>query len=121
MTMSEIYRCDVVLTGEGRVTLALAGELDSSNAARFGAAVEDATLLELTVLIVDAARVDFCGAAAIRYFDEAARRCAKRGIAFRVEHPPPIMRRLFDLTGLDSLHSFADELSSRSSKLRDCR
>ena len=113
MSEPDIFRCDVVSADDGRVTLALAGELDSSNAVQLVAAVEDATQREMVVLVVDAARLDFCDAAGLRRFEEAARWCATRGIAFWVEHPQPLVQRLFEVTGLETLFSRADGLPPR--------
>ena len=113
MSESETFRYELTLADDGRVTLALAGEIDSSNVAQLGEAFAHATALELTVLVVDAARLDFCDAAGLRCFATASQLCAERGIAFWVDHPPPIVRRLFEVTGLDELFANPDGFPSR--------
>ena len=79
----------------GCSVLAVVGEIDLSNSAKLGAALERGRIRG-TPLVVDLSRVDFCDVSGLRALLVAHQRCARWCAPLRIV-PSPAMARLFDL------------------------
>lgn len=79
----------------GCSVLAVVGEIDLSNSARLGAALERGRMRG-TPLVADLSRVDFCDVSGLRALLVAHQRCARWGAPLSVV-PSSTMARLFDL------------------------
>ena len=79
----------------GCAVLAVVGEIDLSNSAKLGAALERARMRG-TPLVVDLSRVEFCDVSGLRALLVAHQRCARWDAPLRIV-PSPTMARLIDL------------------------
>ena len=82
----------------GRAHIAIDGEIDVTNAARFGATLLEALNGASAELIIDASAVTFIDSCGVRELLRAQARAAQLDIAFGVSNPSPAMRRVLELT-----------------------
>jgi anti-anti-sigma factor len=78
--------------------LIVTGEIDASNAARFGAVLSAA--VDTGIRLVDVGGVEFLAAAGLRALIEASRPVGERGETVTLQRVRPTVRRVLDLSGL---------------------
>ena len=84
-------------------TVPLSGEFDYSNAHEISDAVYAALGRGAAVIVLDLDGVDFFSAAALGALVRSRNTCRRHGSRLGVVRPPPWLRRLLTVTGLDSL------------------
>ena len=88
---------------DGRVVVAVTGELDLVGAAKLHPVLLDAVASPLAVL--DLTSCGFCDSSGLRTIVEAARRAGEAGNSFRVAGVGPNVARVFELSGMDEVLS----------------
>jgi anti-anti-sigma factor len=88
---------------DGRVVVAVAGELDLAGAGKLHPVLLDAVASPLTVL--DLSSCLFCDSSGLRTIVEASRRAGEAGNAFRVAGVGSSVARVFELSGVDEFLS----------------
>lgn len=83
----------------GRVVVALAGEMDATNAAHIGALLTTVAV-RVPQLIVDLAGLEFTDCAGMRALAAADRQARQAGGGLVLAAPTPQVLRVLDLTGL---------------------
>jgi anti-anti-sigma factor len=83
----------------GRVVVALAGELDVTDAAHIGELLTTVAI-RVPSLIVDLAALEFTDCAGMRALAAAARQARRAGGGLALAAPGPLVLRVLDLTGL---------------------
>ncbi|MEV8634829.1 STAS domain-containing protein [Streptosporangium sp. NPDC051023] len=84
--------------------LALAGELDYTNAERFRHDLHEAIGSEPRDLVIDLTDLSFCDSTGIQVFLGVRRLIQDRGCGISLANPHQRLKRLFHLTGL--IHAF---------------
>jgi anti-anti-sigma factor len=97
-------RLDRSADGDGRVCLAVAGELDISNLDRLREAV-DAILARphLTALVLDFSPLDFIDSSGVQVLTGAKRTADSRGVGFWVINAHGKVLRVLSILGLDQV------------------
>jgi anti-sigma B factor antagonist len=85
------------------VTVALQGELDISSTDWFGAFVDAVLEKHPTTIAIDTRRVTFMDSSGLRSLLLARASAHDAGATFRVDNPPPELRRLIERTGLQGV------------------
>jgi anti-anti-sigma factor len=88
---------------EGRVALALIGELDLSNAAALIDEFADTVAGRPTAIDVDLADLIYSDSVGLTALATAHFQCMECGIPLRILNPNPFIERLLEITGLDGL------------------
>jgi anti-sigma B factor antagonist len=97
--------------GQCRI-LALAGELDFTNAAQVGEAVEAAWDASVPYLVFDLSRLTFMDSAGVRIFVRVRRQAAEHRRTVALAGLTPSVSRIIELTGLNqafAIHATVDE------------
>ena len=91
---------DVDLTheAEGRVVVALSGDVDMFSVPRLRAALGEH--IGRSDVVIDLAGVGFCDSSTLRVFVDAQRSSAAAGRVFELTHPSASVKNLFDVSGL---------------------
>jgi anti-sigma B factor antagonist len=85
-----------------RSVVRLQGELDASTRDRLRRAIDSALEGHPPILVVDLSGLDFADCAGISLLVWAQKRLTARGSELVITGPKPIVRRLLQLTGLDT-------------------
>ena len=83
--------------------LTLEGELDISSTEWFGACVSAVLEKRPQTIAVDARGLTYTDSSGLRSLLLARESAHEAGAAFRIDNPPPELRRLIDRTGLQAL------------------
>jgi anti-sigma B factor antagonist len=96
----------VVAVAPDETRLQLRGELDMAATSDFMTAFENAANADVTAaLVVDVAALTFLDSSGVRGLLQAAARCEKENVGFRVEGASGAIRRVFEITyTLEALH-----------------
>ncbi len=95
---------------EQRIILRLRGDLDVSNSDDLRAVIDRQLEIGPLPLIVDLSELSFMDCGGMAVLIAARKRLARHGHDLRFAAPQPIVRRLLDLTGMDTLiHLGEDE------------
>jgi anti-sigma B factor antagonist len=90
-------------TSDGpRTLLELGGECDAASLEALNAALSDAVERAATEVVVDLEKTTFLDSLALGALTAAAKRARAQGRGFRVIRPSPAIRRMLEITGLDS-------------------
>lgn len=82
------------------MTVALAGEFDLSNTEELERAL--AAAADADELCLDLAAVEFLDCAALGVILSVVRRADERGVPVVLHRPSPIVRRMFEVSGVES-------------------
>ena len=88
-----------------RTLIRLSGEFDISGVRSFHRAVTDVD----GALVVDLRELSFIGAAGLRSLIELQLRCRRDGCSLSIVKGPPLVQRVFTLTGVDQRLEIVDE------------
>jgi anti-anti-sigma factor len=84
--------------------LSLAGEIDMASADVLDEAIERAFAIDgIARVVLDLQRTTFLDSSGVRSLLLANQAASESGIAFRIMNPPPIARRVLELTGVFEL------------------
>ena len=98
MSEFSIYRHH---TGDGTLTVSVAGEVDLATSGMLTAAIREAVNGDhVAELIIDLGRVEFLDSTGITALIVGYRLAEKHGIGYRVTHPRRIVKRILDITGV---------------------
>lgn len=89
---------DGARTGDGVVTIALAGDIDVFCVPRLRAVLADA--VGRADVVLDLREVEFCDSSALRVFVDAQRGSAAAGRSLEIRSPSLAVRNLFEVSGL---------------------
>jgi len=95
-------------SGERRVVLELAGELDLAVHARFHALVDEVVAEAPRLVVADVAGVGFIDSTMLRELLRAHRTLQDAGARLVIAGAQPPVRRLLELTGTDGVLALAD-------------
>ena len=93
---------------DGRTVVRLSGEFDISGVRQFHRAVTDLD----GMVVVDLRELAFIGAAGLRSLIELQLRSRRDGFDLAVVKGPPLVQRVFDLTGVDKRLHLVDDPSA---------
>lgn len=99
---------EVVRNGS-RITVRLSGEFDISGVRPFHRAVADVEAAPQETLVVDLRDLTFIGAAGLRSLIELHLRSRRDGFSLEVVKGPPLVQRVFALTGVDQRLTMRDD------------
>ena len=104
-------RLDVDRPEPGVVLLRPSGDLDAYTAPGLRTELHDATegSGDADLVVVDLQRVTFIDSAGLGTLVGAHRRMRERGGWLRIVRPPPLVGRVFELTGLDQVLDMRDD------------
>jgi anti-sigma B factor antagonist len=96
---------EVVLTREhDHIVASLRGDLDAATREHYAASLGDvlhgAPASAPAAIVVDASALEFIDSAGIAAVVRTSNAASEQGTAFRVEHAPRNIRRVFEITGL---------------------
>jgi anti-anti-sigma factor len=83
--------------------ISLVGELDISSTEWFGALVGEALEKHPTGIAIDARRLSYMDSSGLRSLLKARASTLDAGVGFRIDNPPPELRRVVERTGLRGL------------------
>ena len=89
-----------VSRGDGRVTVALVGELDMASAPQLESALDDAALADAPTLVLDLQQLSFMDSTGLRIILGARENCQARGQDFAVTPGSQQVQRLLSVTGV---------------------
>ncbi|GAA1040284.1 STAS domain-containing protein [Virgisporangium ochraceum] len=94
-----------ITTGRGqhRLSVGVAGELDHSTTARLLDRVQADLLPTDTAVVIDTAGLTFCDSAGLGTMVKIHHLLADRGGRLTLTGPTPAMRRLLEITALDTI------------------
>jgi anti-anti-sigma factor len=96
---------DVAEAGEGRVTVALRGELDIATSV---AVAERLAALRGRRVVIDLRRLTFIDSSGMHVLLRACRGAAATGASVRLRRPPRRVMRTFELVGLADVLPFVE-------------
>jgi anti-anti-sigma factor len=99
------YRCEV-FPERDRVRVAPVGELDMATAPQLEDTISDLVESGFDHVVLDLANVEFLDSTALRLILRLQRSADQDRFHFRVRPGPPVVQRLFTLTGTVELISF---------------
>jgi anti-sigma B factor antagonist len=99
---AELLRWSVSTHGDG-VEIALAGEMDLSNAAAVGDALEAIVNARPATVSVDLAELSFLDSTGLHCLLDAAEKAATVGCQLVVRRPGPTVLRIFAICGVDDI------------------
>lgn len=115
----------VVMSGHStRARIRLVGELDLGTAPRLRTAVEQVAEAGYRHLTVELSGLEFLSAAGLNVLLDADRACRARSGWLVLAHPTAQVRRLLQITDLDTtltVHPTRDDTASRRDRCRDRR
>jgi anti-anti-sigma factor len=88
---------------DGGLTLSIQGEIDLATAPRLERELEDAARSSARRIVLDLAALDFIDSSGVCLLVEAQRRADHDGRPLVLTHVPPHARRLFQITGVDTV------------------
>ncbi len=94
-------------------TLRLEGELDLAGVPAVEASA-GRLWGEVSKLTVDLSRLTFIDSTGLAAIVHLSGLCAKHGCRFEIVPGPPIVQRLFELTGLDGVLPFVDDVAEKT-------
>jgi anti-anti-sigma factor len=96
----------------GATVLALAGEFDMAMVEKFERELGDVEAADGNVIVVDLTDVRFMDSSGLRALVVADQRARKIGRRFAIVPGPPPVRRVFELTQLDSRLDLIESVSA---------
>ncbi len=103
MSLPEGFGAEIAHEKSGVVRLILRGELDVSTAPQFGAALDDIFTTKPVELDIDVGELTFCDSSGLHQFVRASRLCAANNTPLSVIGAKNVVRRVFEVSGLDLL------------------
>lgn len=96
----DLLRVEVCESRPGVLLLAPVGEVDVSTADLLRDATRDAVAAAPRCIVIDLARLTFCGSTGLVVLMDARRDAEAAGVRFRTAAGPPIVRRVLEITQL---------------------
>jgi anti-anti-sigma factor len=89
--------------------LSVEGEIDVSNVDEFGQRMSECMVDSCRVLMMNTAGLTFIDSSGLRVIVEAAKHMRDRDGQLVIKDPPPILRRIIDVSGLTDFLGLEDE------------
>jgi stage II sporulation protein AA (anti-sigma F factor antagonist) len=96
----DLLRVEICASRPGAVVLVPVGEVDVSTAGLLRQAARDAVATVPRCIVVDLARLTFCGSTGLVVLMDARRDAEMAGVRFGIAGGPPIVRRVLEITEL---------------------
>ena len=96
----DLLRVEICASRPGAVVLVPVGEVDVSTADLLRQAARDAVATVPRCIVVDLARLTFCGSTGLVVLMDARRDAEMAGVRFGIAGGPPIVRRVLEITEL---------------------
>ncbi|WP_116026632.1 STAS domain-containing protein [Thermomonospora umbrina] len=93
---------------EGHAVVTATGELDLYTAPRLQTALATVLHDRAVSVVVDLSGVEFCDSTGMNVLLGAMKRLNDRGGSFELAGPRPSVRRIFQVTGLDTVFTITD-------------
>ncbi len=103
---------------EGRVSLAVGGEVDLNTAPALERALEDAERLLPRRIVLDLSKLEFIDSSGLHVLCQAQRRAEGSGHTLVLANVPAYTQRLFGLTGINALLLVTSSPSTRNGERR---
>ncbi|RAY14611.1 anti-anti-sigma factor [Actinomadura craniellae] len=97
-------------TQGGHVVVTAIGELDLYTAPRLQTALAGLLRTDVDRVVVDLSGVEFCDSTGMNVLLSAMKRIKERGGTFELVAPRPAVRRILQVTGLDTVFTVLDTL-----------
>ncbi len=92
-----------LVSTEGKLTIALSGEIDSATSEDFYARIDALYKSEKKSIIFDCAELEFIDSTTLGTFVKIHKQLAADGKVLTLVNVPPRIRKLFEICALDSL------------------
>jgi anti-sigma B factor antagonist len=92
------------------IVLALAGEIDLYTAPRLQSELTSTLSAKPALIVVDMSAVEFCDSTGMNVLLAAHRAATERGGALTLAAPRPSVRKILEVTGLQSVFTIHDDL-----------
>ncbi|HEX2313757.1 MAG TPA: STAS domain-containing protein [Thermomonospora sp.] len=99
----------------GHAVVTASGELDLYTAPRLQTALAALLREEAGSVVVDLSGVEFCDSTGMNVLLAAMKRLEERGGTFELAGPRPAVRRILQVTGLDTVFTITDALPAPGS------